>query len=130
MSYAYRAMNAIRKKVLVFEDNSDLQTLLKFFFQKHGIDARLASDGTDAVPLALAFRPDLILMDYIMPGKDGIEAVIDLRRAGISVPIVMLTSKSFPEDQERARVAGVTTYLMKPFDPNRLVAVIAPHLGA
>lgn len=117
------------KKVLVFEDNSSIQTLLRFFFRKRNIEVRIEGDGTDAVPLSMDYAPDLILMDYIMPGKDGVETVTDLRRAGVAVPIVMLTSKSFPADQERARAAGVTAYLTKPFDPTQLEATIMPLLA-
>lgn len=119
-----------KKKVLVFEDNSSIQTLLKFFFQKRGVETRIEGDGTEAVPLVLDYRPDLIMMDYIMPGKDGVETVMDLRRAGISTPIVMLTSKSFPADRNRAQEAGVTAYLTKPFDPTQLEAAVKPYLSA
>ena len=70
------------------------------------------------------------MMDYIMPGKDGIEAVTDLRKAGIAVPIVMLTSKAFPADLERALAAGATAYLIKPFNPKDLEKTINPYLLA
>lgn len=119
-----------RKKVLVFEDNASIQTLLKFFFQKRGVETRIEGDGTEAVPLVLDYHPDLILMDYIMPGKDGVETVMDLRRAGVSTPIVMLTSKAFPADRARAQQAGVTAYLTKPFDPTQLEAAVKPYLAA
>ncbi|PIR18648.1 MAG: response regulator [Elusimicrobia bacterium CG11_big_fil_rev_8_21_14_0_20_64_6] len=121
-------MNNPQKKILVFEDNTSIQSLLKFFFQKRGVDIRIEGDGTAAVALALEFRPDLILMDYIMPGKDGVEALTDLRQAGVTVPIIMLSSKSFPADMERARAAGATAYLVKPFNPKELEAAIKPYL--
>jgi DNA-binding response OmpR family regulator len=115
-------------KVLIFEDNSNLQTLLKYFFQKRGYEVHLASDGVDAVPLAQEHSPDLILMDIIMPGKNGIEACGDLRQAGVKVPIVFLTSKSFTEDEQFARKAGADAYLLKPFNGSQLEAIIAPLL--
>lgn len=121
-------MNNMPKKVLIFEDNLNIQTLLKFFFKKHGVEIRAASDGTDAVALAAEYRPDLILMDCIMPGKDGIEAIGDLRQAGVATPIIMLTSKSFPADMERARRVGATAYLCKPFNPSELAMTIQPYL--
>ncbi|MBI3288374.1 MAG: response regulator [Elusimicrobia bacterium] len=123
-------MNTPKKKVLLFEDDPSIQNLLKFFFRKREVEVRIESDGTLAVPLAAEFHPDLILMDYIMPGKDGVETVADLRRAGIEIPIVMLTSKSFPADLERARSAGATAYLLKPFDPKKLDATIMPYLSS
>ena len=123
-------MNAIKKKVLIFEDNTSIQSLLEFFFRKRGIEVHIEGDGTAAVTMALEYRPDLIMMDYIMPGKDGIEAVTDLRKAGIAVPIVMLTSKAFPADLERALAAGATAYLIKPFNPKDLEKTINPYLLA
>jgi DNA-binding response OmpR family regulator len=113
------------KKVLIFEDNFNLQTLLKYFFQKRGFDVHLAGDGEDAVPLAQEHRPDLILMDVIMPGKDGIEACSDLREAGVKVPIVFLTAS---EDEQFARQAGADAYLVKPFSAAQMEAAIAPLL--
>ena len=117
-----------KKKVLLFEDNINIQTLLKFFFRKRGIEIRIESDGTAAVPITNDFAPDLILMDYIMPGKDGVEAITDLRRAGVTVPIVMLTSKTYSADEDRARAAGASGYLHKPFNPKDLEAAINPYL--
>ncbi len=116
------------KKVLIFEDNPSIQTLLKFFFQKQGAETCFAPDGTAAVELAKEYGPDLILMDYIMPGKDGVETVTDLRQAGITAPIVMLSSKSFPADLERARAAGATDYLLKPLNPQLLETAIKPYI--
>lgn len=116
--------------VLIFEDNPSIQQLLRFFFQKRGFTPVVADDGVDAVRLAGEHAPKLIMMDLIMPGKDGIETTGDLRRAGVTAPIVMLTSKPFESDRERAQAAGVTTYLLKPFNPPQLEAAIKPFVGA
>lgn len=121
-------MTQAPKKVLIFEDNPSIQTLLKFFFQRQGVETRFESDGTAALELVKEFAPDLILMDYIMPGKDGVETVADLRRAGVASPIVMLSSKSFPADKERAREAGATDYLLKPINPKLLETALKPYL--
>lgn len=121
-------MSGEKRKVLVFEDNASIQTLLRFFFQKRGLEMRLEPDGAEAVKAAREFGPDLIIMDYIMPGKDGVEAVTDLRQAGVTVPILMLTSKAFEADKARAKAAGVDAYLIKPFDPSQLEAAYAPLL--
>jgi len=115
-------------KVLVFEDNPNIQILLKYFFQKRGFEVHLAGDGVDAVPLVHEHRPDLIVMDIMMPGKDGIEACGDLRWAGIKVPIVMLTAKAYAEDKESAIKAGANAFLRKPFNAAQLEAAIAPLL--
>ena len=115
-------------KVLIFEDNQNIQILLKYFFQKRGFTVHVAGDGVDAVPLVQEHRPDLIMMDIIMPGKDGIEACGDLRQAGVKIPIVFLTSKAFAEDEQFARKAGADAYLLKPFNAVQLEATITPLL--
>ncbi len=116
-------------RILIFEDNPSIQILLRIFLQKRGFTVKIAGDGTDAVALARDFKPELILMDIIMPGKDGIEACTDLRRESIQTPIIMLTSKSFEDDQKRGLAAGANAYLRKPFDPQKLEEVIAPLLN-
>ena len=118
------------KKVLIFEDNPSLQTLVRVFFQKRKFEVSIVGDGTEAVAEASAFKPDLIVMDVIMPGKGGIEACGDLRRAGVKTPIVMLTSKNYKDDEQRGLAAGADIYLLKPFDPQQLDKAIAPLLGA
>lgn len=117
-----------KKKVLVCEDNPNIQLLLKIFFQKRGYEPIMAPDGVEAIELAKAHQPSLIVMDVIMPGKDGIEAVRELRASGVTTPIVMLTSKDYEEDRKRALAAGATVYLLKPFNPSELQKVVEPFL--
>jgi len=117
-----------KRKVIIFEDNQNIQLLLKFFFQKRGFQVHVANDGEDAVSLAREHQPDLILMDVLMPGKGGVEACGDLRRAGIKTPIVMLTSKSYPDDKAFALQAGASAYLLKPFNTAEMEAAILPLL--
>ena len=113
-------MPSPKRKILVFEDTESITTLLRIFFTRQNCEVSLMPDGADAVAAARAFGPDLIVMDYIMPGKDGIEAAMDLREAGVTAPILMLTSKSFDADHDRAKAAGINAYLTKPFDPKQL----------
>jgi DNA-binding response OmpR family regulator len=115
-------------KAVVFEDNPNIQVLLKYFFQKRGITAHIAGDAVDAVAVVQAQQPDIVIMDIIMPGKSGIEACGDLRAAGIKTPVVFLTSKDYEEDKEFARKAGADAYLLKPFNSAQLDAVITPLL--
>ena len=118
------------KRVLVFEDNPSLQALLRAYFKRRHFDVRIAGDGVDAIAQVQDFLPALIVMDLIMPGKDGIEACTDLRGAGITTPIVMLTSKNYADDMRRSLAAGANAYLLKPFDPLQLDRTIAPLIGA
>jgi DNA-binding response OmpR family regulator len=115
-------------KVVIFEDNPNIQILLKYFFQKRGFAAHIAGDAVDAVTVVQEQRPDLVIMDIIMPGKSGIEACGELRAAGVKTPVVFLTSKDYEEDKEFARKAGADAYLLKPFNAVQLDAVIAPLL--
>ena len=122
-------MSGLGKKILVFDDNQSIRTLLRFFFQKRNYDVRMEPDATDAVAVTKEYKPDLILMDVIMPGKDGFAAVAELRREGIATPIIMLTSKSFDDDKTRGLAAGATVYMLKPFNPKELEAAMLPLLG-
>ena len=117
------------KTIVIFEDNSSIRQLLVFFFKKRGYIPVAFTDGTDAVEQVRAHAPRLIMMDLIMPGKDGVETCGDLRRAGFTAPILMLTSKDLAEDRDRAMEAGATAYLLKPFNPSALEAAINPLLS-
>lgn len=117
------------KNVVVFEDNPSIRQLLKFFFLKKGYVPHIFEDGVDAVAKVKEFSPVLITMDLIMPGTDGVEASADLRREGITTPILMLTSKDIEADKQRALAAGVNAYVLKPFNPAELESVIRPLLG-
>jgi two-component system, OmpR family, response regulator len=115
--------------ILVCEDNPSIRLLLKVFLQKRGWDTVIAEDGVDAVSLAIEHKPRLIMMDIIMPGKSGVEACADIRRAGVATPILILTSKSFAEDKDRALAAGANAFLLKPFNPADLEKAIQSLLA-
>ncbi|UPT75272.1 MAG: response regulator [Elusimicrobiota bacterium] len=118
------------RKVLIFDDDSMMRTLLSVFLKRKGFEPVVAVDGVDAVALAAEHLPALIVMDFIMPAKDGLEAIGDLRRAGVTAPVVMFTSKDVPEDRARALGAGATAYLLKPFNPAEFERVVLPLLGS
>lgn len=119
-----------KRPVLVCEDNRNISLLLKLFFERRGHRVFEAPDGEEAVILAQRehLHLDLIIMDIIMPGMDGIEACREIRRRDVETPIVILTSKNFAEDKERALQAGANAYLLKPFSTEELEAVVKPLL--
>lgn len=119
---------AEKKVVCIFEDNPDIQMLLRIFFKKRGTPVIITDDGVNALEVVRQHKPALVLMDIIMPGKDGLEACKELRENGESVPVIFLTSKPFPEDKERGLAAGGSAYLLKPFNPRELEAAVQPFL--
>jgi DNA-binding response OmpR family regulator len=121
-------MAETKKIVCVFEDNPTIQVLLKIFFQKRGYLPVITGDGVDAVEVVRKHSPALIMLDIIMPGKDGVEACQELRAAGVTTPIVFLTSKAFADDKARGLAAGADAFLHKPFNPAELDATLRPFL--
>lgn len=117
-------MTTPARRILLFEDNRSIHTLLKYLCQKNGFVTHFEEDGTHAVQLAKEFKPDIIVMDVVMPGKGGVETCGDLRAAGVVVPIIMLTSQAVPETKELGLAAGANSYLLKPFNPKELLAEI------
>jgi PAS domain S-box-containing protein len=116
--------------ILLAEDNqSNIETIFEYLEIK-GYEILLASNGLEAVALALAHIPQLILMDIQMPEMDGIEATQRIRQdATIShIPIIALTALTMPEDREKCLRAGANDYLSKPFRLQELVGKIQQHI--
>ncbi|QTN38268.1 response regulator [Cryomorphaceae bacterium] len=112
--------------VLVAEDNPVNRELLKFQLTKVGINADWAEDGIQAIEKAISQEYELILMDINMPGKDGLEATIEIKEYyGDQAPIIIaLTANAMKEDRDRFLAAGMDDYLSKPFHQNDLIARI------
>ncbi|MBI5630591.1 MAG: response regulator [Elusimicrobia bacterium] len=117
------------KKILIFEDNPNIQALLRIFFQKRGYEVFFSDDGSDALALVQDLKPSLVLMDIIMPGVDGLEALKELREGGVAIPVVILSSKDSGEDKKRCLAAGANAYLIKPFNPKELEQTIKTFLS-
>ncbi|MEJ1961569.1 MAG: response regulator [Gammaproteobacteria bacterium] len=106
-------------RVLVAEDNAVNQRLVKHMLEKLGYSVDIATDGVQAVTLAVASQYDIIVMDCSMPGMDGYQATVEIRRLQLEgalprVPIIALTANAMPEDRERCLAAGMDDYLSKP----------------
>ncbi|MCX6765490.1 MAG: response regulator [Candidatus Moranbacteria bacterium] len=103
------------KKILIVEDDSILQKTLQEFLSTEGFETTSASDGEKAVELARSGKPDLILLDIILPKKDGYEVIKDLKsdQGTRSIPIILLTNLGSMHDVEKALNLGATTYLVK-----------------
>lgn len=113
-----------RKKLLVVDDDPELRQLLSGYLNKHGYDTLLAPDANNLESLIARFAPDLVVLDRMMPGRDGMAACRDLRAAGEDVPVLLLTAKDEPVDRIMGLESGADDYLGKPFDPRELLARI------
>ena len=120
-------------RILVVEDDPKLGALLEQGLGEEDLQVDLVTDGPAALASALATSYDLILLDYMLPRKSGLEVAMELRAAGRTTPILMLTARDAPEDLRRAREAGVNEIMGKPFRFGELVdriqAVAVPGAG-
>ena len=121
------------RTILVVEDDEHIGDLLKFLFERQGFEVEVRTDGRAALAYiaASARRPCLILLDVMLPFVDGFELVKAVRaRAGWDgVPVLMLTAKASEADIARGLAAGATDYLLKPFQPNELMARVRRYLA-
>jgi two-component system OmpR family response regulator len=107
--------------ILIVEDDYKLGLLLEQGLREDGFEVARVSDGDEAVAKALATEYDLILLDYMLPKKNGYQVTVELRQAGNRVPILMLTARDAPEDLREALRAGVNDLMGKPFRFGELV---------
>lgn len=108
-------------RVLIAEDDSDNLHLAQKILAAAGYSVLIARDGQEAVQIALAERPSIVIMDLYMPVLNGLEAIRQIReRIGDSLPILALTALAMPGDRERALSAGANDYLSKPYLPGDL----------
>ena len=112
-----------RGKVLVVDDDAALSEMLGIVLRNEGFDSRVVSSGDRALAEVRDYRPDVILLDLMLPGKDGIDVCREIR-AESGVPIVMLTAKSDTVDIVVGLESGADDYIVKPFKPKELVARI------
>ena len=122
--------NNAAAKILVVDDEPALLRLMAFVLQKQGYQMLTATNGDEALDSVRANRPDLIVLDIMMPRRDGYQVAEAIRADPelASIPIVMLSAKAQDEDIERGMEAGVDTFITKPFDPHQLADTVAAFL--
>ena len=110
--------------VLIVEDEQDIRELLAYNLEKEGYATLQAADGKEGLDMARARKPDLILLDLMLPKLDGLAVCRELERdaATVRIPIIMLTAKSDESDELMGFDLGVDEYITKPFSPKILVA--------
>jgi DNA-binding response OmpR family regulator len=109
-------------RILVVEDDRAISRLLELELGHRGLDVRSVANGLEAIPAAAEYRPDAVILDIMLPGMDGERVLDELRRAGTTVPIVMLTARDQPRDKVRTLDTGADDYITKPFDIEELMA--------
>lgn len=114
----------MRKKVLLVDDERRTLTLLAATLDNHELyEVLLAGDGEEALAVARQNKPDLVLLDVLMPKKDGYEVCRALKEdtATARIKVVIVTALAQQSDQEKARQAGADSYFSKPFSPTELL---------
>jgi DNA-binding response OmpR family regulator len=109
-------------RILIIEDETPMRTALKDVIENEGYRAITAADGESGLQRAIEEKPDLILLDIMMPRLDGYEVCAELRRLANPAPILMLTAKGQVEDRVSGLDAGADDYLVKPFSTEELLA--------
>jgi CheY-like chemotaxis protein len=112
--------------ILIADDEDDIKMILSMYLETCGLRVLTAYDGLDAIERIKESKPDLVLMDIMMPVLDGVEVTRQIKSAEETrdIPIVMLTAAAQSEMVERALKAGAEEYIAKPFEPDRVKEVI------
>ncbi|MEE4295515.1 MAG: response regulator transcription factor [Wenzhouxiangella sp.] len=110
-------------RVLIIDDDERHSALLKQYFERFGIELICAIDAESGLPLIEREKPDLLLLDVMLPGKDGFEICREVRRTS-NLPVIMLTARDDVIDRVSGLELGADDYITKPFEPRELVARI------
>lgn len=110
-----------KEKILIVEDELDLLDLVDFNLTRKGFVTAGAIDGQDAMEKVESFRPDLIVLDLMLPKIDGWEICRQIRKREEDIPVIMLTAKCMPEDKVKGLEAGADDYMTKPFSIKELI---------
>lgn len=116
--------------ILLVEDEADISELIQFNLERHGFKVRAAANGEDGLKMAAAQTPQLMLLDIMMPGCDGLTVLRRLREAPATrnIPVIMLTAKGEESDIVVGLELGADDYMTKPFSPRELVARVKAML--
>lgn len=115
------------KKIVVVDDERPIADILEFNLDKEGYEVHCAYDGNDALDLILEVEPDLVLLDIMLPGMDGIEVCREVRKTH-DMPIIMLTAKDSEIDKVLGLEIGADDYVTKPFSTRELIARVKANL--
>ena len=126
-------MAQVRQRILTIDDNADIRDLIAFVLGKENYEVATAPDGISGLKLIKETKPDLIVLDVMMPEFSGFD-VLDAVRADKDakvreIPVLMITAKSATEDIDQALELGASSYIVKPFRPAKLVEKVKQLLA-
>ncbi len=116
----------MRKKILVVDDNKSVVEVLKLNFDLLGYDVKVAYDGDEAEKAVLAERPEIVILDVMMPKKNGYAVCRDLKKNAetAKIPVILLTAKNLKEDVYWGYDSGADAYVTKPYEPRQLESLV------
>jgi DNA-binding response OmpR family regulator len=118
-------------RVLIVDDEPNIVTSIEFLMRQRGYETRVARDGDEALSEVESFRPDLVLLDVMLPRRSGFEVCQKLRARGwADLKIVMLTAKGRDIEIEKGMALGADAYVTKPFSTGELVARVSEMLAS
>ncbi|MDX6651461.1 MAG: two-component system, OmpR family, phosphate regulon response regulator PhoB [Solirubrobacterales bacterium] len=123
--------DADKRTILIAEDEPDIRDLVSFRLERAGYDVILAEDGQEALELAIEHRPDLAILDVMMPRMDGLELTRRIRaeQTIAAMPIILLTASVQDQAVTEGFRAGADDYMRKPFSPQELLSRVEAVLG-
>lgn len=110
-----------KPKILVVDDDIHISELVKLYLEKEGYEVAVAEDGEEAIERFKAFQPRVVILDIMLPGKDGTQVCNEIRRID-NTPIIMLSAKGEVFDKVLLLELGADDYMVKPFEPKELIA--------
>lgn len=116
-------------KILIAEDNPQNQLLITTLLKKHGLPIQIVNNGQEAIEMLGVFKYDLVLMDIQMPVLNGLDALIEIRNNGNTIPVIALTANASDKDREKYMEVGFNSVVIKPFRKNELFSEICRLLG-
>ncbi len=114
------------RKVLLIEDEPNITEAIRFLLTREGWQVETHAEGTDAVQVILSARPNLVILDVMLPGKSGMDVLRDLREHDEmkALPVLMLTARGQSRDREMAEQAGVSRFMTKPFSNTEVLTAV------
>ena len=114
-------------KVLIADDEMEIRNLLRLYLENDGFSVKEVASGDAVMPEMTAFKPDIILLDVMMPGKDGIHVLKDIRETS-NVPVMIISAKTADVERILGLNVGADDYICKPFNPLEVVARVKSNL--